>query len=641
MGHRSGPTSTRSELVLALGALGVVFGDIGTSPLYAFRECFTHNAALDATPSNVLGVLSIVFWSLVLIVSIKYLVFVLRADNRGEGGVLALMALAHPERRTTLGMVREDRRQMASLRRRVFVLLGLFGAALLYGDGMLTPTVSVLSAIEGLKVATPVFEPFVLPITIIILILIFTFQRIGTARIGAVFGPIILTWFLTMALLGARWLVRYPEVLHALHPAHAVAFFRDNGFEAFRSMGAIFLVVTGSEAMYADMGHFGRGPIRIGWFWLAFPALLFNYFGQGALLLADPAAIENPFFHLPPRWALYPVITLATVSTVIASQAVISGAFSLTRQAVQFGYLPRMDIQHTSSEEIGQIYVPFVNWALLVSTIWLVLEFRSSSNLAAAYGIAVSTTMVITTLLLYAVQRHLWKWPLVLALGFLALFIATDLTFFGANLLKIWQGGWFPLVVGASVFTAMSTWRRGRQILAERLQTRSIPIDAFLKELEANPPVRIPGTAVFMTGQDRGTPPSLAHNVRLNRVLHEQVLIMRVTTEDVPRVSVEERLEMESIGQGIHRVTVHYGFKDTPNVPGVLHLLRARGMENINPADVTYYLGRETLLATHRPGMAIWRDKLFAFMAANAQRATTFFKLPPNQVIEIGMQVEL
>lgn len=612
---------------LSLAALGIVYGDIGTSPLYALRECFSGSHSVDATEANVLGVLSLIFWSLIIIVSIKYLTFVMRADNRGEGGILALMALARPPD--------PDRRRQALL-----VALGLFGAALLYGDGVITPAISVLSAVEGLRIATPLFEPYVIPITIVILVLLFLLQSRGTSGIGAVFGPITFIWFVVLAVLGAVWVAREPNVLAAIDPVYAVAFFVQNRWHGFLVLGAVFLVVTGSEALYADMGHFGKRPIRLTWFVIVLPALLLNYFGQGALLLHEPAARVNPFYHLSPAWALYPMVLLATVATVIASQAVISGAFSLTRQAVQLGYSPRMEIAHTSSQEIGQIYVPQINWALMLATIGLVLGFKTSSNLAAAYGVAVTTTMVITTLLAYVVARRVWKWRLGTAVGVTAAFLVVDLAFFGANILKVEQGGWFPLAVAAVIYLLMSTWKAGRAILAARLREAAIPFDVFWAQITQNPPPRVPGTAVFMVGNPGGTPFPLLHNLRHNKVLHEQVVLLTILTQELPRVAEKDRLKIDAIGQRFYRVTVHSGFMEDTSVPELLASIDEAGLK-IDLEQTTYFLGRETLIATNRPGMAVWRERLFAFMSRNAVPATAFFRLPPERVVELGVQVEL
>jgi KUP system potassium uptake protein len=626
--------------MLTLGALGVVFGDIGTSPLYALRECLHANMGIATSPENILGILSLIFWALILMISIKYLAFVMRANNDGEGGVLALLSLGFPERRLRLGATTQDRRSNDTGSRRVFILLGLVGSALLYGDGMLTPAITVLSAIEGLEIATPAFDAYVLPITICILIVVFMAQRFGTATIGAVFGPVILLWFAAIGALGVYGILQHPEVLWAIDPRHGVQFLFSTGWKGFLVLGSVFLVITGGEALYADMGHFGRIPIRNAWFYFALPGLVLNYFGQGALLIFDPSAAENPFYHLCPRELLYPMIVLATLASIIASQAVISGAFSLTRQAVQLGYLPRLVIHHTSSEEIGQIYIPRINWMLLAATVWLVLEFRSSANLAGAYGIAVATTMVITTILMFTVCRNNWKWGLFSAGTLWTLFFIIDFAFFAANLAKIGQGGWFPILIGITFFTIMTTWRQGRKLLFERLQNRTIPIVDFLQRIKTDPPIRIPGTAIFMSGQGDGTPPALFHNVKHNKVLHERVVIMMVATENSPHVSVEDRLQVEKLDDNFYRITAFYGFKDTPNVPGALRLAKNQGVD-FSIDEATFYLGRETLLPTRRPGMAIWREKLFATLSANAERATAFFKIPPEQVVEIGMQVEL
>ena len=614
---------------LGLTALGGVYGDIGTSPLYAFRECFSGTHAFRATPENVMGVLSLVFWSLMIVISVKYLILVMRADNRGEGGILALLALLNPWRQP--------------LRRGAWILsiLGLFGASLLYGDGVITPAISVLSAVEGLEVATPAFRHFVIPATILILLLLFRFQSRGTSRVGAVFGPVMVVWFVVLAGLGVAGIAREPAVLAAVNPLHALGFFLRHGWTGFLVLGSVFLVVTGGEALYADMGHFGPAPIRLAWFAFVLPALLLNYFGQGALVLAHPEATAQPFYHLAPAWALYPLVALATAATVIASQAVISGAFSLTRQAVQLGQCPRVRIVQTSSEEIGQIYVPTVNWLLMIATVALVLGFRSSSNLAAAYGVAVTTTMAITTLLLFFVMRERWGWSAGTAGLVAALFLLADLSFFGANMLKVAAGGWFPLVAGVAVFTVMATWRRGRGILADRLAQRVEPLEEFLGRIAEKPPIRVPGTAVYMTSRHWGTPPILPHQIEHLHVLHEQVVFLNVQTEDVPRVPASERLEVESLGEGFHRVLVHYGFMQSPNVPVALRGCAAFGLE-VDPEATTYYLGRETLIPTGEvPGMTIWREKLFAFLARNALRATAFYHIPSKRIVELGLQVEI
>jgi KUP system potassium uptake protein len=624
---RRKPSSGRL-LVLSLGALGVVYGDIGTSPLYALRECFHGPHAFPVTPDNVLGVLSLVFWSLILVISIKYLVFILRADNRGEGGVLALMALLLP------------RRRLGATVPRLALPLGLFGAALLYGDGMITPAISVLSAVEGLRVATPVFEPYVIPLTVSILLGLFSIQRYGTGRLGALFGPITLCWFLALAALGVSGIASEPSVLRAIAPWHAVGFFAENGREGLLVLGAVVLVVTGGEALYADMGHFGRRPIRWAWFAVVLPSLLLNYFGQGALLMEHPDSADNPFYRLAPHGLLYGLVALATAATVIASQAVISGAFSLTRQAVQLGFSPRVLIEHTSPEEIGQIYVPPVNWGLMAATVGLVLGFRSSSHLAAAYGVAVTGTMAITTLLFAMVARRRWRWGW-LPVGLLAAaLVSVDAAFVGATLVKVEHGGWFPLAVAAVVFTVMTTWKRGREILAERLGAASEPLERLLERIRLDPPLRVPGTAVFLTSNPSGTPPALLQNLKHNKVLHEQVVLLTLFTQEVPHVDPAERFDLEELGQGFFRMRAWYGFMETPDVPRLLEQARSRGLCSA-PSDTTFFLGREILIPTEKPGMALWRERLFAFLARNAQRATAFFRIPPERVIEVGTEVEL
>jgi KUP system potassium uptake protein len=619
----------RQLLALSLTALGVVYGDIGTSPLYALRECFLGLHRYPPTEVNILGVLSLIFWVLVLIVSIKYLVFVMRADNRGEGGILALLALLRPWR------------SRPARHRTVLAVLGLFGAALLYGDGVITPAISVLSAIEGLTVATPVLKPYVLPATIVILALLFLLQKRGTTGIGALFGPVMVVWFLVIALLGIRGIILKPHVITAVNPLHALRFFQNNGWSGYLVLGAVFLVVTGSEALYADMGHFGKTPIRYAWFCLVFPALLLNYFGQGALLLANPAELTQPFYHLAPPWALYPLVLLSTMASVIASQAMISGVFSLTRQAIQLGLSPRMRIIQTSSEEIGQIYIPAVNLALLAAVLGLVLGFRTSSALAAAYGVAVTSTMVITTLLAYFVMRERWRWHPATALLVTFLFLLVDLSFFGANMLKIGEGGWFPLTAGGAVFIVMSTWRRGREILAARLQENVESLERFLAGIAANPPLRVSGTAIFMTGSRTGTPPMLTHHLVHNQVLHEQVVLLTVVTEDVPRVPAAERVEVTPLPHGFARVIVRYGYMQSPNVPVALRECEPFGLR-IDMESTTFYLGRETLIPSGEiKGMALWREKLFAFMSRNSMQATAFFNIPPERVVELGQQVEI
>jgi KUP system potassium uptake protein len=615
-------------LLVSLTALGVVYGDIGTSPLYALRECFHGPHSIVLTPANVMGVLSLIFWSLIVVISIKYLVFILRADNRGEGGILALTALVTPVRASGEGG------------RWFLIMMGLFGAALLYGDGMITPAISVLSAMEGLEVATPFFQPYIIPLTIIILIGLFLIQPRGTARVGVMFGPVTMIWFLTLAVLGAVSIMRMPGVLAAINPLYGVRFFITNGWHGFLILGTVFLVVTGGEALYADMGHFGKKAIRVTWFVLVLPSLMLNYFGQGALLILDPSAAVNPLYKMTPTWALYPMVALAAAATVIASQAVISGAFSLTRQAIQLGYSPRMDIEHTSPEQIGQIYIPVINWGLMIACIGLVLGFRSSSNLAAAYGVAVTTTMVVTTLLFFVVARSRWKWGLPAAILVCGVFLIMDVSYFGANILKITHGGWFPLVIASLVFIVLSTWKKGRQILAQRLRESAAPIEQFIKKAGSDSIVRVPGTAIFMSGNPGATPPALTKNIKHNKVLHEDVVILTVETEEAPHVPPKERVSVDDLGDGFYRVVLHYGFMQDPNVPEDLKRVRLPGL-NLDPGESTFFLGRERLLATKKPGMAIWREKLFAWLSRNSREATSFFCLPPDRVIEVGTQVEL
>jgi KUP system potassium uptake protein len=625
--EETAPTG-RYFAVLALGALGVVYGDIGTSVLYALRECFHSVHGVPPTPLNVLGILSLIFWALIIVISIKYLSVVMRADNRGEGGILALMALIRPAR---------GREQNSRV---VLIALGLFGAALLYGDSMITPAISVLSAVEGLEVATPFFSRFIIPITIGILIGLFVLQSRGTAGIGAVFGPIMMLWFVVIAVMGTTHIFWEPQVLGAVDPVHAWRFFVHNRKQGFLVLGAVFLVMTGGEALYADMGHFGRKPIRLAWFVVVLPALLLNYFGQGALLIRDPSAAENPFFRMAPVWALYPLVALAAVAAVIASQAVISGAFSLTRQAVQLGYSPRMEIDHTSARQIGQIYISTVNWGLMFATIGLVLGFQTSSNLAAAYGVAVTTTMVITTILVFVVERELWHWKLLPSLVLTAFFLIIDLAFFGANIIKVEHGGWFPLAVALGVYTLMSTWKRGRMLLESNFRMRSLPLELFLRDIALHPPTRVRGTAVFMTANPEGVPPVMLHHLKHNKVLHEHVVLLSIETREVPSVSKDERVTVESLGEGVYRIIAHYGFVETPVIPDILDCCAEKGLK-FKLGDTTFYLGRETILATKRPGLARWRKRLFTLMSRNAQSASSFFQLPPNRVVELGAQIEL
>lgn len=618
----------RYLFILSLAALGVVYGDIGTSPLYAIRECFHGPHAVAPSRLNILGVLSLIFWSLIIVISIKYLVFVLRADNNGEGGILSLTALATPIKPS-------GRTEQVFL-----IMTGIFGAALLYGDGIITPAISVLGAMEGLTVATPVLSPFVVPITILILVALFLFQHKGTAKVGKIFGPITLIWFTALAVLGVAQILRHPDVLLAVNPVHGLNFFLLNGWHGFLILGSVFLVVTGGEALYADMGHFGTRPIRLVWFSVVLPSLLLNYFGQGALLLDDPDAANNPFYRLAPAWALYPMIVLATSAAIIASQAVISGAFSLTMQAVQLGFSPRLKINHTSTREYGQIYIPAVNWALMIGCIAIVVGFRTSSNLAAAYGVAVTSTMVITTILFYVVARNVWGWNLFIAAALATFFLIIDLAFFGANIIKVADGGWFPLILAVLVFIVMTTWKKGRRILNERIQSEARPLEEFLQGMARKPPIRVPGTAIFMNGNASRTPPALLHNLEHNKVLHERVLFLTVKTRQVPFVSPEERVEVESLGDGFHRLKVYYGFMEDPDIPNVLANASVPGFA-YDPVDTTYFLGRETIIASKRPGMAIWREKIFSIISHNATSATAYFCIPPDRVVEMGEQIEI
>jgi KUP system potassium uptake protein len=622
------PTSRRYLYILSLGALGVVYGDIGTSPLYALRECFNPEHGVAATHDNVLGVLSLIFWSLVIVISLKYLVFVMRADNRGEGGILALMSLA----RTREG-------GGTSTRRAILVALGLFGSALLYGDGMIQPSVSVLSAIEGLEIAAPGLAHYVVPITVVVLIILFSLQRVGTAKVGAMFGPIMILWFTVLAVLGILQIVREPHVLAAVIPTHAVQFFIDNRLHGFLVLGSVFLVVTGGESLYADMGHFGARPIRIAWFYVVFPALLLNYFGQGALLLRVKDA-EHPFFELAPPWARLPLIGLATVATVIASQAVISGAFSLTRQAVQLGYIPRIQIRHTSAREIGQIYIPSINWVLMIAAITLVIVFKRSTELVAAYGVAVTATMTITTLLLAVVARERWKWSLAAVAALVVPLLMIDLTYFSANIVKIFDGGWLPLAVGIVVFTLMTTWARGRAILSERLREQSMSMDDFMRDVAKGTIPRVPGTAMFMSRSSEGVPTTLLHNIKHNKIVHQRVVILTIIVEETSHLGDEERYEWHDLGHGVFRLILRFGFMEEPDLPATLEAMETKPF-SLNLMAISYFLGRESLVATRRPGMAVWRERLFAWMIRNASSAAGFFGLPANQVIELGAQIEM
>ncbi len=611
---------------LALAALGVVYGDIGTSPLYALREVFGNaHHPVPVTPENVLGILSLVSWALMLVITGKYVSFVMRADNRGEGGIMALMALAL--------------RQMPEGRQRSFlVILGLFGAALFYGDGVITPAVSVLSAVEGLEVVTPAFKPYVIPIALVVLIALFVLQRRGTASVGKLFGPVMLLWFAVLSLLGVLSIINEPTVLRALNPAWGVDFLISHPLLGFFSLGAVVLVLTGGEALYADMGHFGRFPIQVVWCGLVLPALLINYYGQGALLLRDPASIENPFYLLAPGWALLPLVLLSTAATIIASQAVISGAFSMTLQAMQLGYSPRFEVRHTSEREIGQIYLPAINWLLLIAVVALVIGFGSSSNLAAAYGIAVTGTMLITNLLAFVVARRQWGWSRGRVLACVVPFVIIDIAFFSANSLKIFDGGWFPLAFGALVFAVLTTWKRGREVLHEKLGQDSIELSPFIASLSLGGATRVPGTAVFLTGRPAGVPRAMLHSLKHYKVLHERMAIVTIRIFDVPHVPEIDRVEVRPLGEDFWQVTVHYGFKDEPDLPEALAHCAHFGLE-FDMMDTSFFLGRETLIPRFGKEMAYWRVLLFATMFRNATSITAFFRIPSNRVVELGSQV--
>jgi KUP system potassium uptake protein len=626
------PTGKRLA-ILSLGALGVVYGDIGTSPLYALRECFSPEYGLLPTPGNVYGILSLIVWALLLVVTVKYIVFILRADNRGEGGILAMLALLL-------------QKEPNGKKRRFFVIaLGLMGAALLYGDGMITPAISVISAMEGLTVVSDKFQPAVVPLAIVILVGLFLGQRFGTAKVGALFGPITFVWFATLAALGLVEVVKHPTILAALNPWYAVRFFAENGTAGFLVIGAVVLVVTGAEALYADMGHFGKRPIRLAWFVMTLPALLLNYFGQGALILRDAAAIENPFFLLAPRVMLYPLIALATIATIIASQAMISGAFSLSQQCIQLGYSPRMTITHTSAREFGQIYIPEINNALMVGCLVMVLGFRSSASLAAAYGIAVTGTFILATTLYFIIALRRWHWAPWKAWLFFGFFMSIDLALFGASALKFIHGGWVPIAIAIAIFTMMTTWKRGRAILTERMKDISFPMETFLADIGDNPRTRVPGTAVFMTSEVQGVPVVLLHHLKHNKVLHETVILMSIRTAEVPETQRHERVTIEALGHGFFRVIGTYGFMEGPDVKEILQRCRDAGIA-ARPLDTSYFLGREELIARSGPwkkgglSMNIARKKLYAVMARNARSATHYFQLPPNRVVELGTQIE-
>jgi len=629
--HSSQPTESKQKLAaLTLGALGIVYGDIGTSPLYALRECFNPAHGVPPTSANVLGILSLIIWALILVVTIKYIVFVMRADNEGEGGILALMALAQ----------RHKQRPSSDYRLGTVAILGLIGASFLYGDGIITPAISVLSAVEGLELATPVLKPYVVMITVAVLFGIFVVQKHGTGRIGAVFGPIMFVWFGTIGLLGLFSIIHAPGILQSMNPLHAVRFLSEHAGQGFVVLGSVFLALTGAEALYADMGHFGKRPIQVGWFAVALPGLLLQYLGQGALLLRDSEAAANPFYLLAPSWMLYPLVGLATAATVIASQAMLAGAFSISQQAVQLGYLPALQFKYTSAKQMGQIYPPMLNWTMLAGSIGLVLAFQSSSNLAAAYGIAVAGTMVMTTLLMYTVARHVWRWSVFLTVPVIAVFFVVDVAFFTANALKIPAGGWFPLVLGILVFTLMTTWYRGRAIVAKYIKGQSPPLETFLDEVVSKVRVKVPGHAVFMVQNPDVTPPALIQNIKHNKLVHKHIVFLTVITEKIPHIRRQDQITVTPLRPGVDRIVARCGFMDSPDIPKMLTDCSKQGVD-IPIAQTTFFLSRVTYLATPRPGMQIWREKIFVFLSRNSQRASSFFRIPSDQVIEIGLVLEI
>jgi KUP system potassium uptake protein len=629
-GKPSASSAHRDErgAVLALAALGIVYGDIGTSPLYAVKEVFNPSHGIPLTPGAVLGGISAIFWALMIVVSIKYVILIMRADNKAEGGIMALLALA------AAALRQHGKRSLP------IALVGVFGAALFYGDSVITPAISVLSAMEGLEIATPALKQYVIPLTLGVLIALFAFQRLGTSKVGALFGPVMIAWFAILGLIGIVNIVRAPQILEAVNPAHAFRFLSAHGFASFVVLGSVFLAVTGAEALYADMGHFGKRAVRSAWFSCVFPALTLNYLGQGALLLARPDAIGNPFYLMFPGWALYPMVALATAATVIASQAVISGTYSMTRQAMQLGFLPRANVIHTSEHQMGQIYIPSVNWILLAAVIGAVVGFGSSSNLASAYGLAVSGTMMITTVLTFYVIRYAWGLNLLLCVLATAFFFAIDAAFFAANLVKFIDGGWFPLLMGIIVFTVMTTWRRGREILFERLRDSSLELAPFLSRLFSDPPHRVPGNAIFLVAQPNMVPHALLHNLAHNKVIHERVVFLTVVFRDVPLVPDAERVAVEPMVSNCYRIRINFGFMDRPDVPQALALCKDLGLE-FETLETTFFINRETVIPTAGEGMALWRDRLFATMARNAGHVTDYFNIPTNRVIELGTRVQI
>ena len=627
------PTETlhrSSTAALVLGAIGVVFGDIGTSPLYAMKQAFSPEHGIPLTPDNVMGILSLIVWSMVWVITIKYLVVMMRADNNGEGGILALLALALRE---TQGKPRL---------KWTVIGIGIFGAAMFYGDSMITPAVTVLSAVEGLEVATPAFASFVIPVALGVITALFFIQRHGTGNVGTFFGPITVLWFVAIGAAGIAQLAKNPVVLHALKPAYAVDFMFAYPMPGFLVLGAVFLALTGGEALYADMGHFGRRAIRIAWLSLVFPALLVNYFGQAAFVLANPAGIKNPFYLMLPGWALYPMVILATAAAIIASQAVISGAFSVTRQAIQLGYVPRLKLLHTSEHSIGQIFVPFVNWTLFVAVCVLVLGFQSSDNLANAYGIAVAATMVIECILAMVVARLIWKWKTWVVGLVIGSMLVVDMFFLASNAMKFFSGGWVPLLIGSGIFAMLMTWKRGRALMFRRLTEQGIPLKPFLEGLEAHPPVKVQGTAIFMSSTVNAVPHALLHNLKHNKVLHEQTVFLTIVTHDVPRVPPEDRVQLERLVNGFYKLEAWYGFTEQPDIDEILAACRVRYGMSFDVMDTSFFLSRETVIPTAEiKGMAFWRDHLFAWMTRNATRATDFFNIPPNRVVELGTHIEI
>jgi KUP system potassium uptake protein len=624
--NQNNTTPSKNLLKLSVAALGIVFGDIGTSPLYAMRVCFAGSHAISVTDQNIFGILSLIFWSLILVISVKYVAIILRADNAGEGGILALMALVLPKKKTRKYIL--------------IVSMGLFGAALLYGDGIITPAISVLSAIEGLRLATPFFEPYIMPITIAILFVLFFFQSKGTGGVGMIFGPILFIWFLILALLGVKAIASHPDIIKALNPYYAFAFFKNNGLGSITILGAVFLSVTGGEALYADIGHFGKKPIRLSWFYLVLPCLVLNYFGQGALILAHHQFIANPFYYLAPKWALYPLVIMAALATVIASQAVISGAFSLTHQAIRLGYVPHLKVVHTSAHEKGQIYIGQLNWMLFLATAALVGYFRTSDNLAAAYGVAVSTTMVITSLLAFVAMRDLWKWSLFSAVSLVTFFLIIDVSFFAANIVKVPDGGWVPLLIAGLVYFMMTTWFRGKRMLSIKINKITESLDRFLHVYKANSEYMVSGTAIYLTRNAYTTPTALYFNLRYNKIVHNQIIIVSIQFVQDAHVNVLQNVKFEVLDEHISRVIIRYGYMDKTDIPFALNSLKEKGLQ-FNEKDVTYFLGRESVVSTKHTGLFPSREKFFEFMNRNSVRATRYFNLPSERVLEIGSKIRL